>query len=127
MKDQITMTELAKRWNITRQGAAKLAREADDFPPTTKQGNRVLVSWKAAQKWRKQRDKTRAVSQAQTAHKARIRHLRGQLYQHALVLFGPRDAYLVLRDIHTVDACYTKAKEWRLTLTDLLTTERKTS
>ena len=117
MADQITMTELGSRWDITRQAAAKLARTNPSFPDTTKQGRTVTVSWSKAKRWRKRQQAEQLASEMETWHMQRLTHLRGQLYRKAQ-RFDGRYAYLHIDKARTVDACYELADKWRMNLQD---------
>lgn len=111
------MTELGRRWGITRQGAAKLARTNTTFPETTKQGRTVTVSWEKAKRWRTEQEKEEAESALVVWNRHRITYLRGQLYRYAQRIDGVY-AWLWINKAHTVDACHELAEKWRLTLDD---------
>ncbi|RLA16678.1 MAG: hypothetical protein DRQ56_10260 [Gammaproteobacteria bacterium] len=117
MSDQITMTELGGRWDITRQAAARLARNNPTFPPTTKQGRTVNVSWRAAKRWRERQQKDQLASAMESWERQRLTHLRGQLYRYAQRMDG-RYAWMWIDKARTVEACYELAYMWRLNLED---------
>jgi hypothetical protein len=117
MSDQITMTELGRRWDITRQAAAKLARTNPTFPDTTKQGRTVTVSWSKAKRWRKKQQAEQLASEMESWHMRRITHLRGQLYR-AAQRFDGRYAWVHIDKARTIDDCYELADKWRIKLVD---------
>ena len=113
----ITMTELGKRWGISRQGAAKLARTNPTFPETVKRGRTVTVSWRKAKLWREKQKQAELDSAMATWAQCRLSSLRAQLYRFAQKFDG-RYAYLHTSKALTIDGCHDLAFKWHLNLVD---------
>ena len=111
MPELVSLSEAARRLQVSRQAMSKWQTEEQDFPATVVRGRSLLVDWLEVRHWVQARRRDQAVADRARQRDAEFKRLHGLLWRQARWLFTPSDLSIVLSDCFTVADLRARARE----------------
>ena len=111
MPERISLSEAARRLQVSKQALSKWLAEAEDFPPTVVRGRSLLVDWNEIQAWYQQHEGARRLVDQLRTEDREFAQVRAQAWRALRPMFGPEDLSLMLSDCRTATALRLRARE----------------
>ena len=116
MPELVSLSEAARRLEVSRQAMSKWLAEEKDFPATVTRGRSLLVEWLQVRRWVLDRRRDHAVADRLRERDREYRRLRGVLWNAARWMFSPEDLSLMLSDCVSTTDLRRRAREWGIRL-----------